>query len=114
MKLYLSCFLMMFTAAGIDPVSESSNTGGCQDFLSSLHRKPSYIQFIDCKQRFELQDSPFEATYRIDGVHAADAEMYLRKVFRIKKLRRTCCVWESSGNFYRSSRNMYITISMAT
>jgi len=36
------------------------------------------------------------------------------KEFGIKKLNRTCCVWESTQNFYRDANEQASEISMAT
>jgi hypothetical protein len=35
-------------------------------------------------------------------------------VFKIKELRRTCCVWESADNSYRDSHKRPVVISMST
>ena len=87
---------------------------GCRDILTALQRKPSYVQFLDCKQRTDLQGAPFEATYRVTGSRAAGAEGYLIKEFRIKKLSRTCCVWESANNSYSDAQEKSYVISMST
>lgn len=87
---------------------------GCHDILNALHRKPSYIQFLDCKQRTDLQGVPFEAIYRVSGSQAADAEGYLIREFKIKKLSRTCCVWESADNPYSDAPRRSFVISMST
>jgi hypothetical protein len=66
----------------------------CDDSLEALHQKPENLEFLGCKQRTDLQGEPWEASYRVAGSHAAAVESQLAKVFKIKKLRRTCCVWD--------------------
>lgn len=86
----------------------------CGDLLDSLHKKPAHVEYLGCKERPDLQGQPFEAKYRVKGSDAAEAEAYLLKAFRIKKLARTCCVWESVNNSYHDARKRPFTITMST
>ena len=86
----------------------------CQDFLATLHKKPKDLEFQSCKQRSDLQDAPFEASYRVAGSHAAEVESFLAKELKIKKLRRNCCLWESTDNSYRDEEGRGFRISMST
>ena len=86
----------------------------CDDFLAITHKKPTQLDFVGCKQRFDLQGKPWQATYRVRGVHAGEVERYLMKVFKVKKLTRTCCVWESINNSYRDAEFRPLVISIAT
>lgn len=85
----------------------------CDDLLATLGKKPKNLEFLDCKQKTELQGEPWEATYRVPGSHAAQVENYLIKELHIKKLQRTCCSWESSENSYRDNNNRLFVISIA-
>lgn len=86
----------------------------CDDFLAKLHKKPNNLQFLGCKQRTELQGRPWEASYRVTGGHAAEVERSLVKELGIKRLRRTCCVWESMDNSYRDKHAQFFVISVST
>ena len=86
----------------------------CDDFLKTLDKKPNNLEFLGCKQRTDLQGKPWQASYRVAGSHAADVESYLTKEFGIKKLHRTCCVWESTQNSYRDEQGRLFLISMST
>jgi Domian of unknown function (DUF4952) len=86
----------------------------CDDFLSMMEKKPKDLEFIGCKQRTDLQGEPFEATYRVAGTRAAQVETYLVREFKVKRLRRTCCVWESVQNSYRDKQGRLFIISMST
>lgn len=86
----------------------------CDDFLAALHKKPKDLEFLGCRQRTDLQNSPSEASYRVEGRHAAEVESYLTKELKIKRLERTCCVWESTQNSYRDRHDRLFVISMTT
>jgi len=86
----------------------------CDDILAGLHKKPKDLEFVGCKQRADLQGQPREASYRVAGSRAAAVESYLAKELKIKKLRRTCCVWESTENSYRDRKARLYTITMST
>jgi len=94
--------------------STSSQPGACADLQTLLQRKPNSLHFLGCSQRSDLQGAPFEGKYRTEGKHAAEVEEYLVNVFKIKELRRTCCVWESADNSYRDSHKRPVVISMST
>jgi hypothetical protein len=86
----------------------------CDDFLAALHKKPNYLEFLGCKERTDLQGQPLQASYRVAGSHAADVESSLAKELGIKRLRRTCCVWESINNSYRSAQARLFVVSIST
>lgn len=86
----------------------------CHDFLAALGKKPQKLEYLSCKQKTELQGSPWEAEYRVAGSDAAAIEHYFAKELHIKKLQRTCCVWESAGNTYRDNKHRLFVVSMAT
>jgi len=86
----------------------------CDDFLDKLHKKPGNLEFVGCNLRADLQGEPWEATYRMAGSQAAAVESYLAKELHIKKLRRTCCVWESARNTYRDKQSGLFVISMSS
>jgi hypothetical protein len=104
----------LLSAPIISPNSVFAEDKSCGDLLNALHKRPAYIQFVDCTERTDLQDSPLEARYRVEGRHAAEAERYLVKEFKIQKMSRTCCVWESNKNFYREAQKRGFWISMGT
>jgi hypothetical protein len=106
--------LVVLGAFAVLPARVFSAESGCQDFLSLWNKKPSYIQFVKCSQRHDLQDEPFEATYRVGGQYAARAEEYLVHMFKIARLKRTCCVWESVDNSYLDAARRMFSISFAT
>jgi hypothetical protein len=113
-----ACFIVgdaySISTAAQKKIPNAPREKGCEDLLSALHRKPYYIQFLDCKQRTDLQGAPLEAKYRTEGSRAAKAEDYLHKEFKIKRLRRTCCVWESADNSYRDAHKRLYAISMSS
>ena len=109
---YLLCGLLLL--CGVNASCAAADDKGCEDLLAALHKKPDYVEFLNCKQRTDLQGSPIEAKYRVKGNRAADAEDYLVKEFKIKKLGHTCCVWESADNSWRDERKRQFTISMST
>lgn len=86
----------------------------CGDFLAILHKKDSHLEFLGCKRRVNLQGQPWEATYRVEGSHAAEVEDSLTREFGIKRLHRTCCVWESTQNSFRDKRTRIFVISVST
>jgi hypothetical protein len=86
----------------------------CDDSLEALHQKPGNLEFLGCKQRTDLQGEPWQASYRVAGARAAEVESHLAKAFKIKKLHRTCCVWESVNNSYRDKQDRLYAISMST
>jgi hypothetical protein len=86
----------------------------CDDFLAALHKKPKDLEFRGCKQHTELQNAPFEASYRVAGIHAAEVESYLARELKLKRLRHYCCVWESAKNSYRDKNGRLFMISMST
>jgi hypothetical protein len=86
----------------------------CGDFLASMQKKPSGLEFQSCRQRTDLQGHPDRADYRVAGSHAAAVETFLSKELGVKKLQRTCCVWESVRNPYRDKRGRRFEITMAT
>ena len=51
---------------------------GCDDFLSKLADKPSFVEF-----------------------NASKAEQYLEQHFGISPITRACCVWDSTQNGFR-------------
>src|SRR5260370_40870057 len=95
-------------------LSVSGAGSSCEDSLEALHQKPEHLEFLGCKQRTDLQGEPWEASYRVAGNHAAAVESQLAKAFKIKKLLRTCCVWESVNNSYRDKQARLFVISMST
>jgi hypothetical protein len=50
----------------------------------------------------------------VAGSHAAQIESTLTKGLGIKKLRRTCCVWESVHNSYRDKQSQLFVILIST
>lgn len=87
----------------------------CGDFLSRLGQKPAYIVYQGCQQNRERQDQPFEARYQVDGKHARQAEAYLRRTYGLPRLKRYCCVWDSTPHSWRDRRTGYSYIfGMAT
>jgi len=87
---------------------------GCGDFLAALHQKQKDLVFQGCKQRTDLQGGPWEASYRVAGSRAAEVESHLAREFNIKRLQRTCCLWESAQNSYRDKQGRLFVISMST
>lgn len=106
--------VLVVTFLLIVPVFPASGSSLCDDFLARLHKKPNHVEFQGCQQQTQLQNTPFQATYRVPGIHAAEVESYLARAFKIKKMRRNCCVWESTDNFYRDKQGRAFVISMAT
>jgi hypothetical protein len=88
--------------------------GNCEDVLAAMHQKPKGLKFVTCKPRPDLQGQPMEATYRVPGTRAAEVEAYLVRELNVKKLHRTCCVWESMENSYRDKGHHLLIITMAT
>jgi Domian of unknown function (DUF4952) len=86
----------------------------CDDFLTALHKKPKDLEFRGCKQQTGLQATPFEASYRVAGIHAAEVESYLARELKVKKLKLNCCLWESTDNFYRDKEGRAFMLSMST
>ena len=87
----------------------------CGDFLSQQGKKPAYLVYQGCQQNMERQDQPFEARYHVDGKHAGQAETYLRRTHGLPKLKRYCCMWDSSLHSWRDRRTGYAyTMFMAT
>lgn len=86
----------------------------CTDFLKALHKKPTNLKYLGCKQQNEMQGQPLEASYRVTGSHAAEVEQYLVKELKLKKLRRVCCIWESTENSYQDEKDELFVISMST
>jgi hypothetical protein len=100
--------LMLVPAAGL-----AASGPACEDFLAA-HKKPDQLEYVGCKQQPDLQGRPLQATYRVTGANAAAVERYLGKTFKVKKLRHTCCLWESVNNSYRDRQSRLFTISMET
>ena len=79
----------------------------CGDFLSRQGQKPAYIVYQGCQQNMARQDQPFEARYEIDGRHAQQAEAYLRRAYGLPRLKRYCCMWDSTRHSWRDRRTGY-------
>jgi hypothetical protein len=93
----------------------ANRTGGsCGDLLAAIDKKPTNLEYVDCKERSDLQGAPQQASYRVTGAHAADVESYLAKELSLKALHRTCCVWESTENSFRDKNGRLFVIAMAT
>lgn len=88
--------------------------GSCQDLLAAIDKKPANLEFVDCKERSDLQGAPQQASYRVTGAHAAGVERDLAKELAVKALQRTCCVWESVENSFRDKDGRLFVIAMAT
>ncbi|WP_215408893.1 DUF4952 domain-containing protein [Janthinobacterium sp. JC611] len=87
----------------------------CGDFLSRQGQKPAYIVYQGCQQNMQRQDQPFEARYEIDGRHAQQAEAYLRRAYGLPRLKRYCCMWDSTRHSWRDRRTGYAYVMfMAT
>jgi hypothetical protein len=103
---------LLFLAAGCTLGARAD--APCDDLLAALNKKPAALEFQGCKPRTDLQGQPSEASYRVRGAQAAGVEESLTKELRIKRLQRTCCLWESTRNSYRDRRGRLFVISMAT
>ena len=79
----------------------------CGDFLSRQGQKPAYIVYQGCQQNMARQDQPFEARYEVDGRHAQQAEAYLRRAYGLPRLKRYCCMWDSTRHSWRDRRTGY-------
>jgi hypothetical protein len=88
--------------------------GSCGDLLAALGKKPDALEFVGCKERSDLQGSPLQASYRVEGEKAADVESYLAKELALKALRRTCCLWESTENSFRDKAGRSHVMTMGT
>jgi uncharacterized protein DUF4952 len=88
--------------------------GSCSDLLAAIDKKPAALEFVECKERPDLQGAPQQASYRVSGAHAADVERDLAKDLAVKTLHRTCCVWESVENSFRDKNGRLFVIAMAT
>ncbi|AZZ75456.1 MULTISPECIES: DUF4952 domain-containing protein [unclassified Pseudomonas] len=74
---------------------------GCDDFLSKLADKPSFVEFKGCTQALDRMGQPFSASYEVSGANASKAEQYLEQHFGISPITRACCVWDSTQNGFR-------------
>lgn len=74
---------------------------GCDDFLSKLADKPSYVEFKGCTQALDRMGQPFSASYEVSGANASKAEQFLEQHFGISPITRACCVWDSTQNGFR-------------
>jgi hypothetical protein len=88
--------------------------GSCGDLLAAIDKKPANLEYVECKARADLQGAPQQASYRVTGAHAAEVESYLAKELSVTALHRTCCVWESTENSFRSKEGRLFVIAMAT
>lgn len=88
--------------------------GSCGDLLAAIDKKPANLEFVECKERSDLQGAPQRASYHVTGAHAADVESYLAKELTVKALHRTCCVWESTENSFRDKDGRLFVIAMST
>ena len=87
----------------------------CGDFLAQLGHKPTYLVYQGCQQNMARQAQPFEARYQVDGGHARQAEAYLRRVYGLPRLKRYCCVWDSTPHSWRERRTgIAYVMGMAT
>lgn len=93
--------LLLLLAAGS---AKAEISLACGDLLAKLKQKPAYLVYQDCKQEMDLQDQPFVARYRIDGRHARQAEQYMLRDYGMPRLKRYCCMWDSSPHFWRDRR----------
>ena len=88
--------------------------GSCEDLLAAIDKKPANLEFVECKERSDLQGAPQQASYRVIGAKAAGVERDLAKELAVKTLHRTCCVWESVENSFRVKDGRLFVIAMAT
>ena len=100
----LLCVALLLAAASGAARAQAAPTPGCEDFLQALGGKPDYIEFQGCRQEFRAQGKPLVARYRLDGVHAAEAQEYLRQHFGMGPLRFRCCGWEAPAKSWRDPR----------
>jgi hypothetical protein len=88
--------------------------GSCAELLAALEKKPENLEFLECKERSDLQGAPSQARYRVAGAKAADVESYLAKELTLKTLRRTCCLWESVENSFRDKSGKLYVLTMSS
>jgi hypothetical protein len=92
----------------------AQNDSTCGDLLAAIQKKPTSLEFQSCRQRADLQGKPDEADYRVPGSHAAEVENFLAKEAGLKRLQRTCCIWESVKNPFEDRSGQRLEITMAT
>jgi hypothetical protein len=86
----------------------------CADFLAALQKKPAHVIFDNCTAMPERQGRPLRATYHVSGVHAARAEAALIKSFGLKRLKRSCCQWDSPAASFKSAQGKEFIVSMVS
>ncbi|WP_447919240.1 DUF4952 domain-containing protein [Achromobacter aegrifaciens] len=99
--------LLLMAASGTAQAqtqTQAAPTPGCEDFLEVLGGKPDYVEYQGCRPEFRAQGKPLVARYRLDGVHAAQAQEYLRQRFGMGPLRFRCCGWEAPMQYWRDPR----------
>ena len=84
-------FLIRLIPALLLVIANSASADfGCDDFLSKLADKPSFVEFKGCKQALDRMGQPFSASYEVSGANASKAEQYLEKHFGISPIKLAC------------------------
>jgi Domian of unknown function (DUF4952) len=110
-----SCLIVAHDAqsAGVarDPARKSAV---CADFLAQLKKKPAHLIFDKCTSAPDRQGKPLRAAYHVSGMHAARVEAALVASFGLKKLKRSCCQWDSPPTSFKSARGEVFVVSMVS
>ena len=93
------------------PLSKSLQGG---DFLSLTNRKPAHLIFVNCTYMPERQGKPLHAIYHVSGRFAANTEAYLIKFAGLKRLKRSCCLWDSVAGYFKDVKGRTYSISMVS
>ena len=105
----LACLLLAAT-----PIPQARAVARCEDFLALMGKKPPHLAYLGCKYEPDRQGKPLSATYRVSGRFAAETEAELARGFKLRRLKRACCVWDSPAASFKDAKGREFSIRMAS
>lgn len=114
--LLLAAVLVATPGVAVRPASPTvlAPPSGCTDFLLMARRKPPQLRFGGCRYRPEGQGKPLRATYSVAGASAAAVETALVRSAGLKRLKRSCCQWDSAGGSFKDASGRYYSVIMVS
>ena len=111
------CFLacLILTPTPIAAVQAAKATPqDCGDFLAEIDKKPAHLDYVGCAYVPDRQGKPLRAIYHVSGRFAAATEAALVKSVGLRRLKRSCCLWDSPARQFKDAHGREFSISMTS
>ena len=117
MKWLLTCFLAVaLSGAHADeqlPSERLDPPTVCDDVLKAEGLQRADVKFVACKPGEFGGIDNLSAEYRVQGKDVMSVENWLVKLAHVRRLKRACCIWETSRGNFKGREGSEYEVSMA-